>query len=470
MPGTLNLVGFLRSSSIGILRQFRQQRLSKYLLVFFVAACGYPERPKVISVSNLETFRPSSPREIKTVEQALAAIITVCRDDLKFPPVQTFEANLYKNSQSFASYGVDWRMFPTDVSNVAAFANGKKIHVDLGKVNDDTGWATFTWLLAHEFGHTIHHEVSGVIPLTDPWFNEGFAEWIAAKVFDALGWQDYRYSISKVTNESARHLDILPHLPTLRDRKAWNRILTGNYGMLRTYSLGLLAVDRLLQRKNLTSAIPLLSANTFNEALGGSYDEFDQDLRSQLSGQQTQSNAFEIVHSPRWNVGDRWTHELRRPGYIGVAEREFVRTDSFAGIPSYVVKSGDEESYFSTEALSLAARKQRGEYTYRVSNMDRIISWPLQPNKEWLSSFTYEDAEVGAARSVKVLMRVVGVENVAVKAGQLRAVKIEAYGYSSGRLSGEFWYSPESKWFARTRINYRDFGLVEQELVSFKFR
>jgi hypothetical protein len=102
--------------------------------------------------------------------------------------------------------------------------------------------------------------------------------------------------------------------------------------------------------------------------------------------------------------------------------------------------------------------------------MDRVISWPLQPNKEWLNSFTYEDAEVGAARSVKVLMRVVGVENVAVKAGQLRAVKIEAYGYSSGQLSGEFWYSPESKWFARTRINYRDFGLVEQELVSFKFR
>ena len=186
MHSTLNLLGFLPRSSIGILRRFRQQKHTKYLLVLFMAACGYPERPTVISISNLGTFRPASPRDIKSVEQALAAIITVCRDDLKFPPVQTFEANLYKNSQSFASYGVDWRMFPTDVARMTAFARGSKIHVDLQKVNDDTGWAAFTWLLAHEIGHTIHHEVSGVIPLSDPWFNEGFAEWVAAKVFDAL--------------------------------------------------------------------------------------------------------------------------------------------------------------------------------------------------------------------------------------------------------------------------------------------
>ena len=141
MHSTLNLLGFLPRSSIGILRRFRQQKHTKYLLVLFMAACGYPERPTVISISNLGTFRPASPRDIKSVEQALAAIITVCRDDLKFPPVQTFEANLYKNSQSFASYGVDWRMFPTDVARMTAFARGSKIHVDLQKVNDDTGWA-----------------------------------------------------------------------------------------------------------------------------------------------------------------------------------------------------------------------------------------------------------------------------------------------------------------------------------------
>jgi hypothetical protein len=102
--------------------------------------------------------------EVKSVEQALAAIVTVCRDDLKLPVVKSFEANLYKNSQSFASSGVDWRAFPVDVEDVAAFASGAKIHVDLQKANDDGGWASFSWLLAHEYGHNIHHEVAGVIP------------------------------------------------------------------------------------------------------------------------------------------------------------------------------------------------------------------------------------------------------------------------------------------------------------------
>lgn len=65
-------------------------------------------------------------------------------------------------------------------------------------------------------------------------------------------------------------------------------------------------------------------------------------------------------------------------------------------------------------------------------------------------------------------MRVVGFENVDVKAGMLRTVKIEAYGYSSGRLVAEYWYSPQAKWFAKSRIYDRDFSLVEEDLVSFK--
>jgi hypothetical protein len=94
----------------------------------------------------------------------------------------------------------------------------------------------------------------------------------------------------------------------------------------------------------------------------------------------------------------------------------------------------------------------------------------LRAQKQWQRNFTREDAEIGAIRSVKQLMRVTGIENVSVKAGQLRAVKIEGYGYVTGRLVAEYWYAPDIKWFARSRIDYRDFGMVEEELVSFKFQ
>jgi len=468
MRGAGSLIDLTQCFASGSYWRIRWRILSIGFLALSIAACGYPERPKVVSVSNLEPFRPTSPREIKSVEQALAAIITVCRDDLKLPPVQTFAAHLYKNSQSFASYGLDWRMFPIDVAHMAAFAYETKIHVDLQKVNDDWGWASFTWLLAHEFGHTIHHEVSRVVPMTDPWFNEGFAEWVAAKVFDALGWRDYRVSVDWASKDIARHLDMLSHLSEFRSHQAWNRTRTANYGEIRTYALGFVAVDQLMKRKQLTSAISLLSAATFNEALGGTYDEFDRDLRRHISAYQSNSNLFAIVNAPTWKIGDKWKHELRRPGQVTVTEREFVRRGFFVGIPAYVLESGTEESLYSMDSLSLLARRRDNKYTYRVSNNEQRISWPLRPQKEWQLSFTRQDVEIGTTRTVKQLVRATGIEDVTVKAGRFRAVKMETYGYNSGRLAAEYWYSPEVKWFVRSRISYRDFGLVDEELVSYR--
>jgi len=436
-----------------------------FFLVQFATACGYPEPPKRISVSNLESFRPASPREITSVQQALAAVVTVCRDDLKLPAVQNFEASLYKNSQSFASYGVDWRMFPTDVAHVAAFASGPKIHIDLQKVNDGSGWANFTRLLAHEFGHTIHHEVSGVIPATDTWFNEGFAEWVAARVLDTLGWRDYDSLIDWAKKDVARLIDIVPPLMKLRSVHDWQRAMTGNYGMIRTYSFGLVAVDRLLQRQKLTSAIPLLSATTFNDAFGGSYEQFDQELRNHLRGYQPKPNSFETVKAPIWTNGDKWTHEIRRPGYLtSTTEKQFVGNEFFVGVPSYVLKSGSEEWLYSIDSLSLMARRRNGKHSYRVSNDEQRLSWPLRPQKEWLSRFTRDDADIGTARTVRQVLRAIGVEDVKVKGGRFRAI---GYGYNSGRLIAEHWYSPQVKWFVRSRIYYRDFGLVEEELVNF---
>jgi hypothetical protein len=447
----------------------RSQAFAFYFLLFCVLGCGYPERPRIITISNTESFRPSTPIELKSVERALAAIATVCRDDLKLPVVKAFEAKLYRNSQSFASFGVDWRAFPIDVANLAAFADGPRMHIDLQKANENTGWASFAWLLAHEYGHNIHHQVAGVISESDPWFNEGFAEWVAAKTFDALGWQEYRHSINRVTNETSRYADLLPKVAHLRNRQTWHRTSGFNHGVISTYSLALVAVDRLVERGKLSSAVQLLSASVFNESFGSSYKQFDEDLSSYLASHRRRSNAGDLVHRPRWNLGDKWLYELRRPARKTMSEREFTRRDNFAGIPVYVLKTGAVgESLYAVDALTLVAAKTNGQYTYRVSNTNQALSWPLRANKEWGNNFAREDIEIGAARSAGLLMRVVGFENVTVKAGTLRTAKVEAYGRNSGRLSAEFWYSPEAKWFAKSRFYDRDFGLVEEELVSFK--
>ncbi|MGZ8501042.1 MAG: hypothetical protein ACXW5W_22295, partial [Candidatus Binatia bacterium] len=355
-----------------------------------------------------------------------------------------------------------------DVAHMAAFARQSKIHVDLQKVNDETGWATFIWLLAHEFGHTIHHEVSGGIPQTNPWFNEGFAEWVAAKVFDALGWQDYRYSMHRAFKHTARQLENLPNLSDLSDGQTWHRIMMANYGTVKTYSLGLVAVDRLLQRRNLASAIPLLSANTLTETIGGSLDAFDQDIKRYLAGHQSKSNLDEIVQSPRWQIGDKWTFRLRRAGLSSLVERVLIRTDTFVGIPSYVVKSGTDEAFYAMDSLALLSHKKNGEYEYRVSNIDQVLSWPLRTGNEWRNTYTRGIAGIKGTRTTQLTMRVSGFEAVDVQAGRLSAMKIEGFGYQTGRLNVEYWYSPNVKWFAKLRKYDRDFSLIEEELVTFR--
>ena len=61
--------------------------LPSLMLLSLCLACDIPERPKTTTISNPPAFRPSSPKDVKTPEQALGAIITVCRDALHLPVV-----------------------------------------------------------------------------------------------------------------------------------------------------------------------------------------------------------------------------------------------------------------------------------------------------------------------------------------------------------------------------------------------
>src|SRR5215813_9280822 len=99
------------------------------LILLLAPACDLPEPPKVVSISNAPTFRPSSPEQVQTIDQAMAAIITVCRDDLRLPVVDPLNVHLYKNTASFASYGNDrsWT-FRSDLARLAGTAAKNKMH------------------------------------------------------------------------------------------------------------------------------------------------------------------------------------------------------------------------------------------------------------------------------------------------------------------------------------------------------
>jgi hypothetical protein len=94
--------------------------LPSLMLLSLCLACDIPERPKTTTISNPPAFRPSSPKDVKTPEQALGAIITVCRDALHLPVVNPVHLSVYKNTASYAFYGYGWSTLPFDVRNSTA--------------------------------------------------------------------------------------------------------------------------------------------------------------------------------------------------------------------------------------------------------------------------------------------------------------------------------------------------------------
>ncbi|MGZ8532991.1 MAG: hypothetical protein ACXWYM_20705, partial [Candidatus Binatia bacterium] len=96
------------------------------------------------------------------------------------------------------------------------------------------------------------------------------------------------------------------------------------------------------------------------------------------------------------------------------------------------------------------------------------LSWPLRTGNEWRNTYTRGIAGIKGTRTTQLTMRVSGFEAVDVQAGRLSAMKIEGFGYQTGRLNVEYWYSPNVKWFAKLRKYDRDFSLIEEELVTFR--
>jgi hypothetical protein len=209
-----------------------------FFIALFLVGCGFPERPKVIAISKTPVFRPSGPKEIKTPEEVMAAIITACRDDLGLPVVDPLQLYLYRNITSFAIYGFGWRTMPADVRHISAFANKNELHINL-ETPVTIPWGYWLELLAHEYGHNIHYEGTkdfhGTLHDSPRWVVEGFGQWVAARVLHSMKWQDYDVSVHRASRELLRHRDRLPQLLWLNDSRNWEGLANRPYAGIRTY-------------------------------------------------------------------------------------------------------------------------------------------------------------------------------------------------------------------------------------------
>jgi hypothetical protein len=260
-------------------------------------------------------------------------------------------------------------------------------------------------------------------------------------------------------------------LSWLQNKRDWESLLQKPKGYVRTYSIAFTAVDRLIEKKGLASAIEYLKSGDFEGSFGESQVAYKVDLRSSGPGlEQAQTGDF-AIRKPEWKVGYQWTYEAKLPGTKKTIRKQVIKETSIDHIPVFVVKVEDnQEEFYTKETLGLIATRKNGHLSTQRDKPNEFFSWSLEPAKEWRNTYTIRGLGNKQAGIIDRSMVVQGLGEVKVPAGAFDAVKIEAYDNKSGRLDAEYWYSPAAKWFVKS-VNYgADSGYtIQQELLSFRF-
>jgi hypothetical protein len=437
--------------------------LSRISILFVILSCGGErDLPRKIVLSNVPSYHPSRPTEIKTLEQALAAVITICREDLGLPTVDPLHVYLYKNSASFAWYGRLARR-PSEVTHEAAFARENEIHVDLEKVGPAI---TSARLWAHEYAHNIGNEI-GKAKRTPFFIHEGFAEWVAARVLHVLGWQDHAITRHLVRRELSRHRNALPDIVSLHENWKFKDTAEQSMGMVKAYGPAFLAVDRFIQKKGLAVALESIRNGDLYQ-YGKPLEELTADLMKSLSQAAESSKSAFSVGRPNWKVGYTWSYLSNEYGSSRTTVKKIIAEESFRGAPVFVVETGADEELYTKDSFAFVGSRRDGKLISEVDKAYQFVSWPLERGKEWRISFTHKDLPGGSRRDYDQIIVVMGSDKIRVRAGEYHAIKLESYGALTGHLRAEYWYSPEAKWFVKARI-YTQFGVAEEDLSTSSF-
>jgi len=384
----------------------------------------------------------------------LAAIITVCKDNLNLPIVDPLNIYLYRTSSSFQFYT---RKGPT----IAAFAKENTIHINLEKFYD----GPLMSILAHEYGHVVQEKIgaSDSIPYL---LREGFADWVSAKVLHFLQWQDFTITKNRIIRELLWQKDKLPDIRLLYGSTAlWISELKQARGSVIAHDMATLAVDKLVQQRGLAAVLAYQQTGDFDSSFGMPFEQVAASVENLLA-EKTSRQTFDVMWSD-WPTGYTWTYIRNESGNVTLSTNEVVGQETFRGRRVFVVRSADKEYLYDKDDFTILAVRKDGKFTTEVEKTSGFLSWPLHSEKKWRMSLREKDLETRSVFEYKQDLIVAGMEKIQVHASEFNVIKIEAYGSETGKLRAEYWYSPKVKWFVKSRSYLNDaVGSTEEELLN----
>ena len=227
-----------------------------FSLLVGVLITGCVSAPRVIPISYAPGIQRPSADRIADYQDAIAAILSVMVEELKFPRIEA-TLILYPNIYEFESGLVtELRVEPILAAQTAkiawAVASHKKVLASEWGLSRQA-WHERIRVLAHEFTHTMEYALANGPGVTsDQWLLEGFADWVSYKVLEALGLDTFaKIRESQLDGvRRVRHYQTLPSLTQMvtgREFVTWTNAL----GREATFAQAFLAVDFLIERKGL---------------------------------------------------------------------------------------------------------------------------------------------------------------------------------------------------------------------------
>jgi hypothetical protein len=201
--------------------------------------------------------------------------------------------------------------------------------------------------------------------------------------------------------------------------------------------------------------------------------------------------AQEKVECPIWNVGDKWVFDREGPMEVTGRDARWYSVQFSGGIFS---KDASGIALFERSTLNvkyMLEGDQRKEYK---GFRKKVLNFPFTLGKQWKDLYQRDEPGFGGlwpmivAAEYQETFRVLGWEEVEVRAGKFKAIKLEykidtytrtGTGWRpEGESKAWYWYSPEAKNFVKCQYEkgYREAlaegkgARTDWELVSYELK
>ena len=178
------------------------------------------------------------------------------------------------------------------------------------------------------------------------------------------------------------------------------------------------------------------------------------------------------VEAPVWNVGDKWTISDDVVATVVNADQEGYAVE-------YLTSRGEVTflcDKSSLNRLHYMGKDNRIKYEGRNK---RLFNFPLNIGKTWKDQYVTKPAAAPQEVTYLETFTVLGWEEVAVRAGKFKTLKLEYKQEMVGKTGDRpkegkawYWYSPDVKYIVKCQYEKTDYwdALYDWELISFKLK